>query len=533
MNVEPVRFPDVRGLPMLWMHETGDDHFHDDEDWSPETDGLWLSDHFELMSVGMDIGSASTQVAFSRLTLHRLGSDLSSRYQVVERESVYRSSIWLTPYSGPHRIDEAKLEEYIAEAYREAGIPHASVDTGAVILTGEAIRRENAEAIAHMLARQGGRFVCAIAGHNMEASLAAHGSGTVRLSHQQRSRLLNVDIGGGTTKLSVVESGRVVETAALHIGGRLMATDASGRLTRLEPAGQRIAEGLGIHLEIGQAVSQAVKDKISAWLAVQLSRALAPEPLPDTVKELYITPPLKRRGPYDGVVFSGGVGEYVYGLTDQDFGDLGRFLGVAVRRQFERGQFGPVLRAGECLRATVVGASEYSVQVSGNTIFLSSPRVLPVRNVPVLHPPCDLDSAINPVAMGKQILDHFHRFDLEEGNSDVALSFHFGGLPTYDRMHALCEGLCHGLPTSFRGRRQVTMLFDSDIAKTVGHLLQEEFGVKCPLLILDGIHLHDFDYVDIGRKIEPAGVVPVTVKSLVFQLRDGWDHASSTHPPVQ
>ncbi|MCL6633600.1 MAG: ethanolamine ammonia-lyase reactivating factor EutA [Alicyclobacillus herbarius] len=532
MNVEPVVNSDVHGLP-LWMHETGDDHFHDDEDWSPETDGLWLSDHFELMSVGMDIGSASTQVAFSRLTLHRLGSDLSSRYQVVERKSVYRSSIWLTPYSGPHRIDEGQLEAYIAQAYREAGIPITSVDTGAVILTGEAIRRENAEAIAHMLARQGGRFVCAIAGHNMEALLAAYGSGTVYLSHQQQSCLLNVDIGGGTTKLSVVEVGRVVETAALHIGGRLLATDPSGRVTRLEPAGRKIAEELGIPLAVGEVMSTADKERIAEWLAMQLSRALAAESLPDSVKELYITPPLQRRGPYDGVVFSGGVGEYVYGLSDQDFGDLGRFLGAAVRRQFERGQFGPLLHGGECLRATVVGASEYSVQVSGNTIFLSSPRVLPVRNVPVLHPPCDLTSDIDPVAMGKQILDHFHRFDLEEGKSDVALSFHFRGLPTYERMRALCEGVCRGLPTSVCGRRQVTILFDRDIAKIVGRLLQDEFSVKCPLLILDGIHLHDFDYVDIGRKIEPAGVVPVTVKSLVFQLQDGWDRVKSTHSPVQ
>ncbi|MCF8563153.1 ethanolamine ammonia-lyase reactivating factor EutA [Alicyclobacillus tolerans] len=514
--------------PVFWLHETGDDHFHEDEDWSPQTDGLWLSDHFELTSVGIDIGSSTTQVVFSKLTLHRMGTDLSSRYNVVKRESIYRSSVKLTPYSGTHRIDEARLGTIIAAAYQEAGITASSVDTGAVILTGEAIRRENAEAIAHMLSHQGGRFVCALAGHNLEALLAAYGSGTVYLSHKQGSRVLNVDIGGGTTKLAVVESGRVVETAALHIGGRLLATDERGVITRLEPAGQRMAQALlGVDLQLGQTVSEAVKDKLADWLAHQLASALKTGTLPDAVKQLYVTPVLQCRGPFDGVVFSGGVGEYVYNLTDQDFGDLGRYLGAAVQREFASNQFGPVLHVGECLRATVVGASEYSVQVSGNTIYLSSQNVLPVRNIPVLHPPCNLHHDITPATVGEQIRRHFERFDMQEGAVDVALSFHFDGPPAYDRIRALCEGIRFGLPNSIQGRRQVTILFDRDIAKTVGYILQEELAVSCPLLILDGIHLHDFDYIDIGRLIQPAGVVPVTVKSLVFELQDAWESASA------
>lgn len=519
MNIEQV----TESVGQVWsFHETGDDHFHDDENWSLETDGLWLSDHFELKSVGIDIGSASTQVVFSRLTLHRLGSDLSSKYQVVERESIYRSSVWLTPYSGAHRIDEKQVGTYIQTAYREAGLTAKDVDTGAVILTGEAIRRENAEAIAHMLSHQGGRFVCAIAGHNMEALLAAYGSGTVRRSQTDRSCLLNIDIGGGTTKLSVVKAGRVVETAALHIGGRLLATNPAGVLERLEAAAERVARGLGLNLRVGTVVSPAVKDKISDWLGSQLSLALQPGDLPQSVADLYVTEPLSYRGPFDGIVFSGGVGEFVYGQTDSDFGDLGRYLGAVVQREFASGQFGPLLYLGECLRATVVGASEYSVQVSGNTIFLSSPRVLPVRNIPVLHPPCDLHHEVDVEQMARQIQAHIQKFDLVEGESDFALSFHFGGLPEYGRLRSVCEGLFRGLPKAMKGPRQVTVLFDQDIARSIGQMLLDEFHVACPLLILDGIHLHDFDYVDIGRRIEPAGVVPVTVKSLVFEMRDAW-----------
>ncbi len=513
-------------IPPLWFHETGDDHFHDDESWSPETDGLWLSDHFEMTSVGVDVGSASMQVVFSKLTLQRMGTDLSSKYNVVKRESIYRSSVELTPYIMEHRIDEKRLGEFVKKAYQEAGILPSSVDAGAVILTGEAIRRENAKAIAHTLSKQGGRFVCALAGHNMEALLAAFGSGTVYLSHQRGLRLLNVDIGGGTTKFAVVEKGRVVETAALHIGGRLLATDAEGVITRLEPAGERIAQELGYHLHVGDKISNLIKDNLANWMASKLAESLETGTLSDSVKKMYVTEALKSRGPFDGIVFSGGVGEYVYELTNQDFGDLGCFLGAHVSREFAGNRFGPILHVGECLRATVVGASEYSVQVSGNTIYLSSQNVLPIRNIPVLHPPCDLHKDISPNDVGELIRLHFERFDLKEGSTDAALSFHFGGLPSYERIRSLCEGLKAGLPNSIHGPRQITILFDRDIAKTVGRILKEELKVKCPLLILDGIHLHDFDYIDVGRLIQPAGVVPVTVKSLVFEMRDSWEDVS-------
>ena len=101
-----------------------------------------------------------------------------------------------------------------------------------MILTGEALRRENAKAIAEVLAEVGGEFVCAAAGHHMESMLAAYGSGAAKTSHDRGLVLLNVDIGGGTTKLAVLDGGRVVHTAAIHIGGRLAVMDPDGRLTR-------------------------------------------------------------------------------------------------------------------------------------------------------------------------------------------------------------------------------------------------------------------------------------------------------------
>ena len=197
----------MMGVNGVHSHDEGDfDHDHDHDDfgeYDPEHDALWLADHIQLVSVGIDIGSSGTQVIFSRVYMRRLAEDLTSRYFVVKRETLHQSPVALTPYQSEERIDERAVGEIIDRAYEEAGIHPDNIDTGAVILTGEALRRENAKAIAGIIAEKGGEFVCAAAGHHMEAMLAAYGSGAATLSNAAHQRILNIDIGGGTTKLGI------------------------------------------------------------------------------------------------------------------------------------------------------------------------------------------------------------------------------------------------------------------------------------------------------------------------------------------
>ena len=175
------------GQDLVHDHDGDADHDHDHFDFDPdeplEDNPLWIQDHVTLTSVGIDIGSAGTQIIFSRINLRRLGEDLTSRYFVVSRETLFQSPVALTPYQSEERIDDAALGAIIDEAYAAAGLTPDDIDTGVVILTGEALRRENAQAIAGVLAEQGGEFVCATAGHHMEAMLAAYGSGAARVSH--------------------------------------------------------------------------------------------------------------------------------------------------------------------------------------------------------------------------------------------------------------------------------------------------------------------------------------------------------------
>lgn len=505
----------------LGPHSHGPDADHDHDDFEPtplEENALWIQDNIWLTSVGIDIGSAGTQVIFSRLHLRRRGEDLSSRYIVVSRETVHQSPIALTPYRSETRIDERELGEIIDNAYGAAGLSPGEVDAGVVILTGEALRRENAEAIAGIIAAEGGDFVCATAGHHMESLLAAYGSGAARVSHDGKQRILNIDIGGGTTKLAIVERGRVVATAAIHIGGRLMVVDGEGRITRLDPAGQHLAREAGFAWQLGDCVTPDEMQRVADCMADALVAAISQEQPPEEVQRLFLTELLGPTGRVDGVMFSGGVGEFVYGRETRDFGDMGRLLGTAVRRKIESGSFPWVLLpAGECIRATALGASEYSVQLSGNTIHVSDPRaLLPRRNLQVLQPNFDCSGDIDPGRLATAIRKHFEAFDLVEGIGEVALAFRWEGAPSYSRLFAFASGIVKGLTGSIAARKPIYLVLDGDIAQMLGHLMSEEMGVKSPLLVIDGIVLWDFDYIDIGRIRLPSYTVPVTVKSLVF-----------------
>ncbi|HWE11453.1 MAG TPA: ethanolamine ammonia-lyase reactivating factor EutA, partial [Solirubrobacteraceae bacterium] len=222
-------------------HGHGDGHAHgpgDDHDVPLEDNPLWQQDNVQLHSVGIDIGSSGTQVAFSRLHLRRLSEDLTSRYVVVRRDTHFESEVCLTPYAGEVQIDAMALGAILDKAYADAHVVPEDVDTGVVILTGEALRRRNAEVIASVVSERAGDLVCKTAGHHMEAMLAAYGSGAVRMSHERGLRLLNVDIGGGTTKLTLIDNGRITATAAFHVGGRLIAV-GDGVVTRVEPGGAR------------------------------------------------------------------------------------------------------------------------------------------------------------------------------------------------------------------------------------------------------------------------------------------------------
>lgn len=502
---------------------TGGRGCEDGDQSSLQDNPIWQQDNVILQSVGIDIGSAGTQVNFTRLHLRRLGEALTSRYFVIARDRLYQSPVSLTPYESERRIDGPALDRIIERAYRDARQDPEQVDTGVVILTGEALRRENAGRIADIVARRGGDFVCASAGHRMEAALAAFGSGAAHRSHEGGTRILNIDIGGGTTKLALVENGRVVSCAALQVGGRLLVADAEGRITRLEPAGCRHSRRAGYEWTPGHAVDRDGLNAVAEAMAGLLVEAVTgPDCSPEVLSE-HLTEPIGSLGHLDGVMFSGGVAEYVYGREERDHGDLGRLLGTAMRNHAQAGRLpGPLLEPGECIRATALGASEHSIQLSGNTTYISAAdELLPRRNLQVVRPPLDGAADSDPAAAAAAIRHHLQAFDLSPSGDDVVLALSWSGPPAYERLFNLAQGVVGALPERIAQRRPIYLVLDGDVGYTLGCVLKDDLALHSEVLVLDGLRLDDFDFIDIGRVRTPSYTVPVTIKSLVFGAGSG------------
>ncbi len=508
------------GLSWAHVHAEDADHDHDefDSDVPLEENPLWIQDNVTLVSVGIDIGSSGTQVIFSKIHLRRLAEELTSRFYVVARDTLFLSPVSLTPYSSETRIDDKALRKIVDDAYAAAGLAPGDIDAGAVILTGEALRRENAQGISAMLSEAGGDFVCATAGHHMESMLAAYGSGAAQASLELEKRVLNIDIGGGTTKLGLVAKGQCIATAAFHVGGRLQVVDENFRITRLDPAGKHHAKRAGFDWSLGDQVTSADLDKVADVMAETLIVALTQRPAPHDVEHLYLTDPIADFGDIGGVMFSGGVAEYVYDREPRDFGDMGKRLGSALARKIAQGRFPwPMLPARECIRATALGASEYSVQLSGNTSYISNPgALLPRRNLQVIQPAFEFTEEVDGQALGKAIVAHRKAFEVEGAEIDIALAFHWKGMPAYDRIFATAQGIAIGLSDHIAAQKPIYVMLDGDIAQTLGAVLREDCKVMSEILVIDGVMLMDFDYIDLGKVRIPSYTVPVTIKSLVF-----------------
>ncbi|HEX6549014.1 MAG TPA: ethanolamine ammonia-lyase reactivating factor EutA [Candidatus Dormibacteraeota bacterium] len=417
--------------------------------------------------MGVDIGSSTSHLLFSRLLLERLAQSLSSRFVVVEREVLQRSAILLTPFSPDGLIDAEALERFVTDAYAAAGLSPEQVDTGAVILTGLALDKPNARAIADLFARVCGGFVCASAGHHLEAILAAHGSGAVRRSRDRpECTWLHVDAGGGTTKLALIGGGEVVSVAALEAGGR-----------RSEPVGEMV-EAI-----VGAAAGDRVPELVTAPLAV------GSKP--------------------DFVTFSGGVAEYIYGRETRRFGDAGPELGAALLEAARTGRFGGALdEPAVGIRATVTGASQFTVQLSGNTVHVAAREVLPLRNLPVVDARAGAGTGAIPEAL--------RRLDLVEGEQPLAVALRWEGEPRYSALRELAAALAAALPRTLAAGVPLVLALDADVGRSLGAVLTEEFAPSAQVIALDGLDVQELDFIDVGNRLEPAGVVPVVVKSLAF-----------------
>jgi ethanolamine utilization protein EutA len=501
------------------VHDLGFEHLHMTPEQEKElADTIWAQDNVELTTVGVDVGSSTSHLMFSKVHLQRLSEGLSSRFVVVNRQVLWRSPILLTPYRPDYTIDADELKEFFGSAFKEAELTPQDIDTGAVILTGEALKRNNARAIADLFAEESGKFVCASAGHNLEALMAANGSGAVALSRQDHQTILNIDVGGGTVKLGLCHGGKLLATSAFAVGGRLIAFGDDGKMVRIEGPAEQVAKDVGVTLKLGDTLPDEDRKKIVNRMVEVLVAYANREPNDDLCQALALTDHLPQTPAIDGITFSGGVSEFVYGREEEDRGDLGKSLAHEIRHALGHKRIAEkVYDPGHGIRATVVGASQFTVQVSGNTIYISDLEGLPVRNVPVATLDLDLTGDFTAAQVTQAITDALKRLDMEEGENRVAIAFRWGGDPLHARLYALAEGICNGLPkTVADDDLPLVVMMDGDAGRTLGNILVRELNVTGEVISVDNVQLRDFDFVDIGELMPETRVVPLIIKSLLF-----------------
>src|SRR4029453_3145404 len=323
--------------------------------------------------------------------------------------------------------------------------------------------------------------------------------------------VLNVDIGGGTTKVVVCRDGRTTELMAMDVGARVVAFDERGRLMRIEPSARRIAERTGAALALGQPVPEADQARLVRYMVDELMRALRAGD-----SELLRTPGLRGREHIATVTFSGGVSEFIYGRATATFGDLGALLAEEIRQR-QSALPAAVREVAGGIRATVIGASQYTIQVSGSTIYLSPLDVVPVRNIPVVMPafPWHEDDFTSE-DVARVIADALRRFDLVDAEAPVAIAAQWEGSATYGRIKAFCSGAVAALGPHVANGHPLILVFDNDIGGVLGVHVRGEMKLDLPIISIDGLELREFDFIDIGNLIPTSGAVPVVIKSLVF-----------------
>jgi ethanolamine utilization protein EutA len=506
------------------MHHEDFAHQHDDglseADRRASAQAILEQETLELRTVGIDIGSSTSHLLFARVFFQRQGRRLSDQFVVVDRKVEWRSPILLTPFLPDGTIDARRLSDFVHRCYTQAGLTRADVDTGAVILTGEAIKRKNARTIDEVFASESGKFVCATAGHKLEGILAAHGSGATALSRARGACALHVDIGGGSTKFALIDKGEILSVAAIAAGGRLIARDGDGSWTRVDESAGLVARALGIDPTPAALADERCRQRIATQLANLIVDQIVTGPADELGFPLQLTEPLERSVQPAYITFSGGVAEYIFGHETRDYGDIARMLAAGLVEQLAARVTVPAAEAGQCIRATVIGASQFSVQVSGKTTHLSGQDALPAHNVPVVRLPRPVPELIDPDEVAREFLRAAGRRDVDLAGP-VALCFSWTGLASYARLAAMADAIVTVAGRDAGHDNLLIVVADVDIAQSLGAILKEENGLRRSLIALDGVEFAELDFVDVGEYRNPPGVVPVVIKSLLFSAGRG------------
>jgi len=476
----------------------------------------------EVKSIGIDIGTTTTKLVVSEIYLeNRLPGSMVPSITICGKKILYESNVYFTPLIDRKTIDSKKIKEIIDKEYQEAGIRHSDIDTGAIIITGETAKRENAKSILQEISNYAGDFVVAIAGPEMESVLAGKGSGALEFSRERHETVANIDIGGGTANIAIFDDGEVVDATCISIGGRMIEVDGENLFVRYKTAGAAaMTECLGIPLHIGDKITEEIVCRVTNKAAEVIREIIRGEELSETARALLATRPLKQSWGIDSVVFSGGVAGFVYDDTDKcnfadcfTYGDIGIFLGRAIKRNLESWNV-RVLKSVQTIRATVVGVGAQSMSISGSTSFIDK-ELLPLKNVLIGRVIIDNVTG-NEDNLTRQIRETLDRMACSVSGSHAAIAIAQRTHLKFRDIELLAKSIFKGWKSSCLSKAVLVIILDKDYAKVLGQSISKINNGAKEFICIDLIPVGDGDYVDIGKPIPGEDAVPVIVKTLIF-----------------
>lgn len=473
----------------------------------------------DIISVGIDIGTSTTQLIFSKISIENLASSFSvPRITIVGKEIIYRSDIYFTPLIGEKNIDIDKVMEIIEGEYRKSGINKEDIKVGAVIITGETARKQNASEVLEKLSGYAGDFVVATAGPDLESIISGKGAGADVYAKEHNKVVVNIDIGGGTSNLAAFNRGDVISTGCLDIGGRLVKIDkSSNTIYYIYEKIKKLIAHYGFDIKVGEAPKVHEIEKLCDKMAEILEMSVGIRDK-DEFYNLLLTndKDFSIGEKVDAVSFSGGVADYIYNdAKDNDdfkFGDIGIILGRRIKNsKLVKGLETFVSR--ETIRATVVGAGSHTTEISGSTISYAEDK-LPIKNIAILKlTEEDIATENSTTESLRQKLEWFR---LEGELQNIAIGFKGKRSMSFNELEGLARGIINGAKEILDRKFPLVIIVETDVAKALGQTITRMLDYKESVICVDGIQVENGDYVDIGMPLAEGKVVPVVIKTLVF-----------------
>ncbi len=474
-----------------------------------------IGEYLQVLSVGIDVGSSTSHLVFSSLTLRRERSflNMSNRFHLINRKLIYEGTIIDTPLINRYTIDIDAVVAFFEEEYKKAGIAPAMVDTGAVIVTGETAKKQNAAEIVRRLSSETGKFVSASAGPNFESLLGAMGSGVVDLSRKNENTIMNIDVGGGTSNLAIASKGNVLSTSCINVGGRLLGIDENFKIWRIDEPSEFLMKELNMEYQLGDIIPEEDVRTIAREYAKALIEVMRGPAISHIAKKLMMTDDLDFSVPIDEFSFSGGVAEMIYG-EGKTYNDIGTYLAEEIKLLAEEYKL-HIIEPENKIRATVIGAGSFSLSVSGSTCYFDKSILFPLENIPVINVNI-CKKNFSHENLEKEVNLAFKRFDMQEGQDLVALYFKDPIHRSAFYLPEFAKAIEKALPNSIANNLMIILIFDQDMGGSVGIALRRETAIQDNLICMDELDLEEGDWIDIGAPLYAGQAFPVTVKSLVF-----------------